>query len=227
MSAVLNLKPVARPVSRPSLTVVQGQRPGVLPRVQGRLGFALMVVVGCLSIALLNLGLNLATSTGVYQVAGLKAEKARLDLNTQILAQQVDSLSSNQNLASAAQAMGMVSNANPVFLDVNSHKVVGDATAASSNVASRVSGNLIANAQWTTRSDAGQIRSALASEQAKATASVATSVATATAPTVSKTKPVAVTSISSNAEAGYVGGAKSSAPQVGLANSGIPTAPTH
>jgi len=223
MSAALNLKPIARP----SLTVVQGQRPGLLPRVQGRLGFALMVVAGCFAIALLNLGLNLATSTGVYQVAGLKAEKARLDLNTQILAQQVDSLSSNQNLASAAQAMGMVANANPVFLDVNSHKVVGDASAASGNVDSRVSGNLIANAQWTTRSNPSQIRNALASEQAKATASVASSVATATANSVSKTKPAAVTSISSNAEAGYVGGAKSSAPQVGLANSGIPTAPTH
>jgi len=224
MSAVVNIQ---RPSHAPRLTLVQAQRPAALARTQSKLHFAALLTIGCLTIALLNLGMNIATSTGVYQVASLKAQKARLDLSSQIVGQQVDSLSSNQNLASAAQAMGMVANANPVFLDLSNQKVYGSPAVASQNVTDRVSGNLVANAQWTTKTNGAQIRQALSAEQAKATQKVVASVATAPVTSVSKTKPSAATATGSNADSGYVGGAKSSSAQVSWADSGIPTAPTH
>ena len=224
MSAVLNLQ--SRPV-RPNLSVVQNQRTMPVARTRGKLGFSATLLVGSFVIALLNLGLNIVTSTGVYQVASLKQERAQLDLSTQIVAQKVDSLSSNQNLASAAQAMGMVANANPVFLDLSNQKVYGSPSAATQNISRRVSGNLVANAEWSTKTSPNRIRAALAAEQAKATQPVAASVATVQSATTSKTKPGASIGTGSNLGAGYVGGAKSSTSQVGLANSGIPTAPTH
>lgn len=223
MSAVLNAK---APQSRPALSLVPNlSSVPVLGKVT-KLGFPALLMTGFLAIGLLNLLLNLATSTGVYQVAGLKAEKARLDLNSSIISQQVDSLSSNQNLASAAQAMGMIANANPVFLDVKSKKVYGAPASAIYNDGSRVSGNLVANSQWTTKTDPNAVKAALAQEQAKATQTVAASVATTSTSTVTTTKPVAI-STGSNTAAGYVGGAKSSTSQVVLGTSGIPAAPTH
>jgi len=224
MSAVFNLKPNA---NRPALSLVQGLRSVTDRQANPRLAFVGLLTVGLLGIAILNLLLNLATSSGVYQLAGLKAQKARLELSSQIVKQQVDSLSSNQNLASAAQAMGMVANANPVFLNVTEKKVYGEPAAATLGADSRVSGNLIANAQWTTKSHANQIRAALSAEQAKATETVAPSVATDSTATASSTKPATVTGSWTNAAQGYVGGAKSSTSQVGLAGGGIPAAPTH
>ncbi|MEN9715481.1 MAG: hypothetical protein RJA35_948 [Actinomycetota bacterium] len=225
MSAVANIKPS---VSRPNFTLVSGIRAMTNRQANPRLAFIGMITLGLLSIALLNLVLNLVTSSGVYELAGLKAEKARLELSSQIVKQQVDSLSSNQNLASAAQAMGMIANANPVFLDVNSQKVYGAPAAASINAGDRVSGNLIANAEWTTKSHSSQIKAALSAEQAKATENVVVSnVATDNTATASQTKPTAATGTRVKAEQGYVGGAKSSIAPVGLGGGGIPAAPTH
>lgn len=224
MSAIASLK---TPVSRPNLSVVRGVRAAAAGQTNSKLAFFGLLTVGLLGIAILNLLLNLATSSGVYELAGLKNQKADLELSSQIVKQQVDSLSSNQNLASAAQAMGMVSNVNPVFLDVNNSKVYGVPAAAAYNTDSRVSGNLIANAEWTTRSHASQIKAALSAEQAKATKTVATSVVTDKSVTASSTKPATLKSSWTNAVQGYVGGAKSSTTQVGLAGGGIPAVPTH
>lgn len=224
MSAVLNIK---QPSARPALRLVQNPRSVNLFKTRSKMNFAATLVIGCLTIALLNLGLSMANGTSVYEVSSLKSQKAQLDLSSQILSQQVDSLSSNQNLASAAQAMGMVANANPVFLDLSNQKVYGSPLAASQSTALRVSGNLVDNAEWTTKTQAGAIKKALAAEQAKATQSVVANVATAPTQSVSKTKSSSSNAAGSNADAGYVGGAKSLPSQVGLANSGIPTAPTH
>jgi outer membrane murein-binding lipoprotein Lpp len=223
MSALASYKSPARP----SLSLVQGLRSVTDRQANPRLAFAAMVTAGLLGIAILNLLLNLATSSGVYELAGLKNQQKSLQLSSQILQQQVDSLSSNQNLASAAQAMGMVANANPVFLDVNNSKVYGEPAAAIASATDRVSGNLIANSQWTTKSHAGQIQAALSAEQAKATQNVASSFATDSTASASSTKPATATSSWTNAAQGYVGGAKSSTSQVGLAGGGIPAAATH
>jgi hypothetical protein len=96
------------------------------------------------AIAIFQLLLHIGTSSSVYELAHLQSEKRELTTTTQILGQQVDSLASQQNLANAAQKLGMISNANPVFLRLADQKVFGKPKAALT-ADGRVSRNLVPN----------------------------------------------------------------------------------
>lgn len=104
----------------------------------------LTISAGVVAIALFQLLLHIATSSSVYELSHLQNEKRELTTSTQILGQQVDSLSSQQNLANAAQKLGMISNANPVFLRLEDQKVFGKPKAALT-ADGRVSRNLVPN----------------------------------------------------------------------------------
>jgi hypothetical protein len=82
----------------------------------------------------------------------LKKERDQLVMQQEILAEEVDSLASNQNLANTAQKMGMVSNANPVFLRLSDQRVFGKPKAAL-NADNRLSRNLIPSATLTVTSN--------------------------------------------------------------------------
>lgn len=84
-------------------------------------------------------------AAAVYEKSRLQHEQEYLNTTVGILAQEVDSLGSMQNLSDAAQALGMISNANPVFLSVEQQKVFGKPKAALNTDSGRVSKNLIAN----------------------------------------------------------------------------------
>lgn len=84
-------------------------------------------------------------AAAVYEKSRLQHEQEYLNTTVGILAQEVDSLGSMQNLSDAAQGLGMISNANPVFLSVEQQKVFGKPKAALSNDSGRISRNLIAN----------------------------------------------------------------------------------
>ena len=105
----------------------------------------LTISAGVVAIALFQLLLHIATSSSVYELSHLQTEKRELTTSTQILGQQVDSLSSQQNLANAAEKLGMISNANPVFLRLEDQKVFGKPKAALT-ADGRVSRNLVPNA---------------------------------------------------------------------------------
>jgi len=213
--ATSNARP-ARPAQRPAFAVVQGARTAAVRNATSRLWVLGTIVIGFIIIAILNLLMTLATSAGVYQVANLKARQASLQLSTQIVGQQVDSLASNQNLATAAQALGMVANANPVYLDISKSKVYGSASQAAVGNQNPISGNLLANAEWTTRTNPKQLQAAVAAEQAKATK---VPVAVAKTPAVNTSKATAA--------AESVASGISGASQIGLAGSGIPAAVSH
>ena len=102
------------------------------------------ITVGAIAIAIFQLLLHIATSSSVYELAHLQGEKRELTTTTQILGQQVDSLASQQKLANAAQKLGMISNANPVFLRLADQKVFGKPKAALT-ADGRVSRNLVPN----------------------------------------------------------------------------------
>jgi cell division protein FtsL len=102
------------------------------------------ITLGAIGIAIFQLLLHIATSSSVYELAHLQSEKRELTTTTQILGQQVDSLASQQNLANAAQKLGMISNANPVFLRLADQKVFGKPKAALT-ADGRVSRNLVPN----------------------------------------------------------------------------------
>ena len=108
----------------------------------------LTISAGVVAIALFQLLLHIATSSSVYELSHLQTEKRELTTSTQILGQQVDSLSSQQNLANAAEKLGMISNANPVFLRLEDQKVFGKPKAALT-ADGRVSRNLVPNSAMT------------------------------------------------------------------------------
>jgi Na+-transporting NADH:ubiquinone oxidoreductase subunit NqrC len=130
-------KPQLRAVS---LASVRSARPGV--------ALVGILTIGALSIAMLNLLLHILTSTAVYELADLQHQKRELTTTTQILAEEVDSLASQQNLSNSAQKLGMIANANPVFLSIGEQKVFGKPKAAL-NTDGRIAANLIPNSVMT------------------------------------------------------------------------------
>ena len=123
-----------------------------------------ILVVGFVSIALLHLLLTIATSQSVYELSDLKREKRELDITSQILAEQVSSLSSQQNLLNTASKLGMVANSNPVFLRIEDQKVLGKPRPAL--YSSNQSRNLVANSAMikTPRLDAETITASTGEE---------------------------------------------------------------
>ena len=103
-----------------------------------------LLTIGALGIAIANLVLHILTSTAVYELASLQQQARELNTTSQIIADEVDSLSSQQNLSNSAQKLGMIANANPVFLSIGQQKVYGKPTAAL-DTDGRVARNLIAN----------------------------------------------------------------------------------
>lgn len=103
----------------------------------------MILVLGFLAISLLHLLLTIATSQSVYELSDLKREKRELDTTSQILAEEVASLSSQQNLLNTAAKLGMVANSNPVFLRLEDQEVLGKPKPALGS--SSQSRNLVAN----------------------------------------------------------------------------------
>jgi Na+-transporting NADH:ubiquinone oxidoreductase subunit NqrC len=103
----------------------------------------MILVAGFLGISILHLLLTIATSQSVYELSDLKREKRELDTTSQILAEQVAALGSQQNLLNTAAKLGMVANSNPVFLRLDDQKVLGKPKPAPN--ASSQSRNLVAN----------------------------------------------------------------------------------
>ena len=173
------------------------------------------IILGLVAIQLIQLFISVAVSQGAYQLAGLKAEKRDLTLTTQILGQQVSSLSSNQNLANAAQHLGMISNVNPVYLRLADKKIFGTPVAATAAESGHIARNLVPNAAMSVQS------SFVAPKQAKAAKSPVVS----SNPTFgsSITNPVA-TATAANAP---VAQQKSTSNQVIFSSAAIPASPTH
>lgn len=121
----------------------------------------MILVLGFVGISLLHLLLTIATSQSVYELADLKREKRELETSSQIMAEQVSSLSSNQNLYATASRLGMVVNTNPVFLSLVSSSIVGQPQPAQGS--SLQSTNLIANSAMIIESEQSSQETAMAS----------------------------------------------------------------
>lgn len=161
---------------------------------------------GGLAIALVGLFLNIATGQGVYEISKLQHEQKNLAQSTAILGSQVDSLSSPQNLSNAAQALGMIANANPVFLDVENQKVSGKPKAALAGSKLRISKNLVPNSQLSVQTKKSDLKQAIADAK---TASKVTSTAS---------------SVAGNVDVATQNSGKT---EVVSSSGGIPASPTH
>jgi cell division protein FtsL len=107
-----------------------------------------VLVFGLAAIQVLSIILSIETASGVYRISDLKNERTQLETQADIIGSRVNSLSSNQNLVNVANALGLVSNVNPVFLRLEDAKVIGKPRRAQANERT-VSKNLVPNASMT------------------------------------------------------------------------------
>jgi hypothetical protein len=114
-------------------------RPKVLP--------AIVTIAGIGVILLAQLLLSIVLADGAYTIAGLQTEQRDLERLEQSLTEDLEVLSSTQNLTANAENLGMVASGNPVFLDLSTGAVSGSPTAAGGTLTG--SGNQIGNALLT------------------------------------------------------------------------------
>ncbi len=109
----------------------------------------LVLVLGLLLVQLVQLGLNMALTQDAYYLSKLSSEKRQLATEVQIIQEQVDSLASPQNLADAANRLGMVANPSAVLIDIVNDKIYGAPKPAQAQAAA-ASANLVANSALVT-----------------------------------------------------------------------------
>jgi hypothetical protein len=183
---------------------------------RNRRAIALTVILGLVGIELVQLFIGVMISQGAYQLADLKTQKRDLTLTTQILGQQVSSLSSNQNLANAAQHLGMISNVNPVYLRLADKKVFGVPVPASAGESGHIARNLVPDAAMT-------VVSSFVAPKQKAV-SVAAKVSTPSEGSLDAQQAAGLTPVAAKAP---VAQPKSASNQVPFSSAEIPASPTH
>ncbi|BDZ47361.1 hypothetical protein [Naasia aerilata] len=112
----------AAPVAPPRIEIapVREQR-----RARPRAVYAGVVVGGLGALMLGQLFLSIALSDGAYTIDSLQATQKEQARQVQQLTEDLGRLSSPQNLAENAEALGMVQNANPVWLRMSDGAVIG------------------------------------------------------------------------------------------------------
>jgi hypothetical protein len=112
-----------------------------------KLAYAAVVVGGVLAIVVTQLMLSIGLSDGAYQISSLQQQQKDLGRTNQALSEQADRLSSPQNLAASAEALGMVANSAPVFLRLSDGAVLGTPSAAAAGTPTVTGGQaLVPNA---------------------------------------------------------------------------------
>lgn len=206
--------PDAVPPRSVEVVAVRAQR-----RARPKVAYAVVIVASLGVLMLGQLALSIALSDGAYQIDRLLATQKEQARTVQDLSEDIGRLSSPQNLAVNAEALGMVQNANPVWLRMSDGAVIGAPTAASGGegvmgaAGSKVANDLLAGIPLVTQLPADQ---AQASADAAAAAAAAT--AAATAATVQTTAPDATSAVT-----GEASGSTGAAP---LASDGRIPAPT-
>ncbi|MCB0914750.1 MAG: hypothetical protein H6525_05565 [Actinobacteria bacterium] len=91
----------------------------------------LLLVAAALAVSLVTmLGLNTIMAKGSFQRYELMNTKSELEVREQALANELALLDTPAALAERADAMGMVVNPSPVFIDLRSGALLGEPTAA-------------------------------------------------------------------------------------------------
>jgi len=109
------LAPVTTPVGRK-------HRPKLL--------YAGIAITALLLVVVAQLALSIGVSNGAYRISSLQQQGKQIGREYQAASEAVDRLSSPQNLAANASALGMVANGTPVYLRLSNGKVVGSPTPA-------------------------------------------------------------------------------------------------
>lgn len=145
--------------------------------------YAIIVVSGLFLVFMIQLLLSIVVSDGAYTISSLQKQEADLARSAQSLTETVDVLASTQNLATQAEALGMVlSTTTPAFLDLSTGTVVGKSKSATGDLGATLGGNgsLVPNALLPGGDDADAPAEGTADAAASGSSAVLTPVDTTT-----------------------------------------------
>lgn len=125
-NAAIDPIPQRRPSHEPRRAPVEIVTSRAQRRARPRIAYALVATASLFVLLLTQLAISIALSDGAYTISDLQAEKTELTRDQQKYSEQLDVLSSPQNLANNAEQLGMVRNSNPVYLDPTTGTVHGD-----------------------------------------------------------------------------------------------------
>jgi hypothetical protein len=114
-------------------------------RARPRIGYAVVAVVALGILLLAQLGISMVLSQGAYTLNALSTEQTNLSRTQQSLSEELRVLDSPQNLARNAQALGMIANSTPVYLDPKTGRVYGTPTPAKPDQATASTDNQVPN----------------------------------------------------------------------------------
>lgn len=110
--------------ARPRLRVVAGAQ--TAPAKKKKPMFTAIVLISILLLTMVaELGLSIANSQGAYDLRALNTEQRDLRRVGSLVQQNVEKLSSPQNLAANAQQLGMVQNVQPANLRLSDGAILG------------------------------------------------------------------------------------------------------
>jgi hypothetical protein len=118
-------------------------------RARPRTLYAITAVSALLVIVVAQLLLSIGVSQGAYQLSSLQSKQTELQRSYQAASEDLNRLTSPQNLAANANALGMVSNSNPAYLRLSDGVVLGAPVAANGagGTVTGGQGNLVPNSQ--------------------------------------------------------------------------------
>ncbi|WP_241981400.1 hypothetical protein [Cryobacterium algoritolerans] len=123
-------------------------------RARPRIVYALSAVAGMTTIVVVQLLLSVGISQGAYEVSRLQASQVELGRTAESVTEDLVRISSPQSLAANAEALGMVSTSNPVYLRLSDGAVLGapaSATGSQGGSASLVPNALLAGVPLVTQ----------------------------------------------------------------------------
>jgi hypothetical protein len=131
--------------SRPRPELVEVAPTKAQRRARPRIAYAVVGVAALGTLLLAQLGISMVLSQGAYELNSLSAEQTTLSRSQQSLSEELRVLDSPQNLARNAQALGMIANSTPVYLDPTTGRVFGTPTPATPEEATGNTANLVPN----------------------------------------------------------------------------------
>ncbi len=115
-------------------------------RARPRIAYAAVAIAALGILLLAQLGISMVLSQGAYTLNSLSAEQTKLSRTQQSLSEDLRVLDSPQNLARNAQALGMITNSTPVYLDPKTGRVYGTPTPAVADESTASTANQVPNA---------------------------------------------------------------------------------
>ena len=112
-----------------------------------RVVYALSAVACVGAVIVAQLLLSVGISQGAYEISALRASQVELGRTADSVSEDLIRVSSPQSLAANAEALGMVSNSTPAYLQLSDGAVLGAPTSASGGAAGAAS--LVPNALLT------------------------------------------------------------------------------